>query len=292
MLRSMTAFGRGQASGQQEDFLVEIHSVNSRRLEIVVNASGQLTEFDPLLRKFISGSISRGRVAVYVSSQPAYGRATLFRANTDLAKQLKGAYDELSKALGYKDRVDFSVIASQPDIIVPAESPGDPQDRWSVLKAAAEGALAKLIAMKETEGSNLRKIFEDSLAELEKTVDAIQKTAPAALRRHTERLKERIQQAASPLPDDEERILREIVILADKLDVSEEIARLQSHIQQFRALIDGSEPCGRTMDFLIQEMSREINTIGAKGDDLTISRLVVHAKTELEKMREQGQNIE
>ncbi|NQT82497.1 YicC family protein [bacterium] len=292
MLRSMTAFGRGQSLGESEDFLVEIHSVNGRRLEIVINMEGHLTEFHPPLRSLIAGALWRGRVTVFVSRQPSSDRGVGFRVNTELAKELKRAYEELRKNLGYEGEVDFSIIASRSDLIVQGNPAADSEKRWIALKSAADNALDRLIAMKETEGHNLRSAFDNLLNDLEKIVASIEDLAPSALVRYEERLKGRISDAAAGLADNDERILREIAILADKLDISEETTRLRSHIDQFRALMEDLGPCGRTMEFLVQEMNREVNTIGAKSDDLTISKLVVRAKTELEKLREQSQNIE
>jgi uncharacterized protein (TIGR00255 family) len=292
LLHSMTAFGRGQSHGENEDFLVEIHSVNHRRLEIVLNIPGELTEFDPPLRKLIGAALSRGRISLFVSVQPAYDRAKAFRLNTDMARQLKKAYDELRTSLGYDGEVDFSIIASRPDLIVSGSLPADPQTRWTALKAAAQAALHELLAMKKIEGDNLRKGFDESLSELDKIVASVEEIAPAALQKHIHRLKERVSEATSELADNQDRVLREIAIFADKLDLSEEVARLKSHIAQFRTFMDDAKPSGRTMDFLVQEMNREINTIGAKADDLTVSRMVVRGKTELEKIREQAQNIE
>jgi uncharacterized protein (TIGR00255 family) len=292
LLHSMTAFGRGQSHGENEDFLVEIHSVNHRRLEVVVNIPGELTEFDPPLRKLIGAALSRGRISLFVSVQPAYDRGNAVRLNTDMARQLKKAYDQLRTSLGYEGEVDFSIIASRPDLIVPGSPAADPKSRWTALNAAAKTALDELLAMKKIEGENLRKGFDQSLHELEKIVASVEELAPVALQKHIQRLKERVREATSELPDNEDRVLREIAIFADKLDVSEELARLKSHIAQFRSFMDEPKPSGRTMDFLVQEMNREINTIGAKADDLTVSKMVVRGKTELEKIREQAQNIE
>jgi uncharacterized protein (TIGR00255 family) len=288
----MTAFGRGQSPGEKEDFLAEIHCVNSKRLEIVVTLPGELTEFDPPLRKLIASVVSRGRISVFISCQPAYERGRAFRVDGAVARELKRAYDELRKLLGYSGEVDFSVIASHAEIVVPESPPRDAETRWEAIRSAVEAALCQLVAMKEAEGKNLRGAFDESLAELDKIVEGIEKAVPASLERHLDRLKSRVHEVASELPDNQERILREIVILADKLDVSEEIARLKSHIEQFRAIMNDDKPCGRTLDFLVQEMNREINTIGSKADDLVTSRMVVRAKADLEKIREQSQNIE
>jgi uncharacterized protein (TIGR00255 family) len=292
LLRSMTAFARGQSSGENEDFLIEIHSVNSRRLEIATNLPGELTEFDAPLRKLVNSFVTRGRVSVYLSMKPNSDGAPSLEANVPMARQIKSAYDQLKTLLGYEGQVDFSIIASRPDLILQPKPPADPEQRWKPIESAARAALAALIAMKEAEGQNLRSAFDDCLAELDTIIASIGDASPTALDRHTQKLKEKIRQAAPDLTDNEDRILREIVILADKLDISEEIERLKSHIRQFRELMDDPKPCGRTMDFLIQEMNREVNTIGAKAADLSISQLVVHAKTELERMREQAQNIE
>jgi uncharacterized protein (TIGR00255 family) len=288
----MTAFGRGQFSAETEDFLVELHSVNSRRLEIIVNMPGDLTEFDPALRKLISGSLTRGRVSVFVSAQPTYNRGRALHVNTELAQQLKDAYDELRASLGYEGEVDFPLIASRPEIIVPAAGTADSQERWLAIQSATEQALAQLIAMKENEGSNLRPSLETHLTTLETTVGDIETLAPSSLEKRTDKLRARITEAFSELSDTQDRILREIALLADRLDICEEIARLTSHLQQFRELLDDTAPSGRTLLFLLQEMNREINTIGAKANDLAISQCVVRGKAEIEKLREQTENLE
>lgn len=292
LLRSMTAFARGQASGESEDFLIEVHSVNSRRLEIATNLPGDLIQFDPSLRKLIGEPVTRGRVTVHVSVRPNPAKGASFRADTALARQLKNAYDELRSLLGYPGQVEFSVLAARGELLVYPEVPEDPGKRWGVLQTAACAALQRLLLMKETEGENLRPVFEACLGRLERATAAIREAAPAAMARHTEKLRLKIKDAAPGLGDNEERLLREIVILADKLDLAEELDRLNSHISQFRVLMNDPKPCGRTMDFLIQEMNREVNTVGAKAADLTISQLVVEAKVQLEVMREQAQNIE
>lgn len=288
----MTAFARGQASAESEDFLIEIHSVNSRRLEIVVNLPGDLTEFDPPLRKLVSESLTRGRVTVHISVRPNSTKARPFQADTTLARQLKLTYDELRAALGYSGPVDFSILASRPELIAYSPVVGDPAPRWATLQTGVRSALQRLITMKQTEGENLRAVFENSLAHLQRTISAIRAAAPAAVEKQTEKLRAKINEIAPNLGDHDERLLREIVILADKLDLAEELDRFDSHLSQFQLLMNDEKPCGRTMDFLIQEMNREINTIGAKAADLTISQLVVEAKVQLEVMREQAQNIE
>jgi uncharacterized protein (TIGR00255 family) len=292
LLKSMTAFARGQASGGGEDVLIEIHSVNSRRLEIVTNLPGDLTEFDPPLRKLVSDFLTRGRVTVHVSVRPNAAEAPPFQADTTLARQLKAAYDELRTALGYSGPVDFSILASRPELIAYLPLSEDPAKRWETVQAAARGALERLVSMKQAEGDNLRPVFENCLAHLHRTTAAIRDAASGAVEKQTQKLQARIADIAPNLGDNDERILREIVILADKLDLAEELDRLDSHLSQFRVLMDEAKPCGRTMDFLVQEMNREVNTIGAKAADLTISQLVVEAKVQLEMMREQAQNIE
>lgn len=288
----MTAFARGQASAESEDFLIEIHSVNSRRLEIVVNLPGDLTEFDPPLRKLVSEALTRGRVTVHVNVRPNSAKAAPFLADTTLARQLKHTYDDLRTALGYEGPVDFSILAARPELIAYTPVSGDSPERWQHLQTAVRSALQRLTTMKQTEGDNLRPTFDAALSRLQRSISSIRAAAPAAVQKQTEKLRARINEVAPNLCDNDERLLREIVILADKLDLAEELDRLDSHLSQFRLLLNDDKPCGRTMDFLIQEMNREINTIGAKAADLTISQLVVEAKVQLEVMREQAQNIE
>ena len=288
----MTAFGRGQSSAGIEEILVEIHSVNSRRLEIIVNLPGELTEFDPPLRKLIAGAISRGRVSVYVSNQRSSGRSPAIRVNKELAKELKAAYDELRETLGYTGELEFGILAARPEIIAPDNTPGDSDTCWAGIQGATKEALSQLLAIKEKEGENLRPSLEVDLDDVDETLRAIEGLAPGMLAQQQARLTERISEAFPGLGDNEERVLREIALLADRLDISEEITRLRSHMKQFRELLDAPEPAGRSLQFLLQEMNREINTIGSKANDLAISRQVVRGKVAIEKLREQANNLE
>jgi len=289
----MTAFGRGETISELGHFLVEIQSVNRKHLEVVIYLPKEFLQLDPKLRKIISRRIGRGRVSIYLAPELNPAERDMIKLNTPLAKQLKDAYEKLQRDLGYENaKVDFSLIAKNKEIIAVSEKTTDVKRYWNLVKEATEKALDELIAMKTAEGESIKKDFINRLQKIKKIVSSIEKYAPDAIKKYRHKLKEKIATVSRDMPNNEEKILREIAIFADKVDITEELTRMKSHIAQFHKYINSNKPIGRTLDFLVQEMHRELNTTSSKSFDISISNLVVKGKSELEKIREQVQNIE
>ncbi len=293
MIRSMTAFGRGEAIDELGHFIVEIQSVNRKHLEVDINLPRELGQLDPQVRSRVNGALGRGKVTCTLCARLAPGQAHNVEPNEALAHMIKASYEQLRQALGYDEPVKFDAIARNKEVLTHNNHVGDPGIFWPPVGAALNSALAQLTAMKTAEGQVITDDFRQRLDAIAGHVDAIEQAAPHAVERYRARLGERLRELAIELVDNEDRLVREAAILAEKLDITEEIVRLRSHVEQFRAYLGSDEvSVGRTLEFLTQEMHRELNTIGSKSQELDITNRVVLAKSELEKIREQVRNVE
>jgi uncharacterized protein (TIGR00255 family) len=293
VIRSMTAFGRSEHTAELGSFLVELQSVNRKHLEVDVNLPRELGPLEPHVRKRLSGALGRGKVNCYVGARLAAGAAQTVEPNEPLARMVKQSYEQLRDALGYEGPVSFDLVARVKEVLTVRNGSVDAQRFWPPLETALEAALEQLLAMKRAEGEAMHGDFCARIEAILEHVGAIEAVAPAAAARYRERLTERLHELAAELVDNPDRILRESAILAEKLDITEELVRLRSHLEQFRSYLDNSDTSvGRTLEFLTQEMHRELNTIGNKSAELEITNRVVLAKSELEKIREQLQNVE
>lgn len=294
MIRSMTGYGRAEAAGVRVALSVECKSVNHRHLDISLKLPRLLGGFELDARRLVHSAVQRGRVEVGVSLAPVEG-ATLnpLSVNAAQAREFAEAARRLSGELGLPGGPTVEWVLGQPGVVTREEqAPLSPEETWPLLEQALRGALAELVARREAEGLALSQELRSLHAVLGAHVEAITGRAPAAVERRTKRLSERIQALLGEAPLDEARIATEVAVWADKTDISEELARLRSHLEQFTRLLAEGGTIGRTLDFLIQEINREVNTVGSKADDLEISQAVIAAKTTLEKLREQAQNIE
>jgi len=293
VIRSMTAFGRGEAIDELGHFIVEIQSVNRKHLEVDINLPRELGQLDPQVRSRVNGALGRGKVTCTLCARLAPGQAHNVEPNEALAHMIKASYEQLRQALGYDEPVKFDAIARNKEVLTHNNHVGDPGIFWPPVGAALNSALAQLTAMKTAEGQVITDDFRQRLDAIAGHVDAIEQAAPHAVERYRARLGERLRELAIELVDNEDRLVREAAILAEKLDITEEIVRLRSHVEQFRAYLGSDEvSVGRTLEFLTQEMHRELNTIGSKSQELDITNRVVLAKSELEKIREQVRNVE
>lgn len=289
----MTGCGRGECAQDGFKLTVEISSVNRKQAEIALGLPRDLEPLEPRMRDEINRHVSRGRLNVRVALQAATGHAKgTARFDLDVAKAYGREFTRLAKALKLSDAVTLDLVARAPGVMLTAEPELDAEALWPVVEKALKQALAGLVKMREREGSHLKKDLQSRIKTIRKAVTAVADHAPESQRRYREQLIERIKAAGLNLPVDDERLLKEVVLFADRSDISEEMTRLQSHFQQFEDCAKSTEPVGRTLDFLTQEMNREVNTIGSKANDAAISREVVMMKTELEKFREQVQNVE
>jgi len=288
----MTGFGRGSAATDGWQATVEISAVNRKQAEVVVQAPRELAELEARIRKTVLAVVSRGRIQVAINLERSSGAASVIRVDAALAQSFAGAFVELRKAVGYELLPTAADYLRQPGIISTGSSEINAEAAWSAIEPALTDALTQLAAMRETEGSHLKSDFLARLETLVSFAGKIAAEAPGRPIRQREMLTKRLRDAGLELDLADERVAKEIALFADRCDVSEELTRLDSHFAKFREYLDAAEPPGRALDFLCQELFREFNTIGSKANDASIAQTIVEAKTELEKIREQVQNVE
>jgi uncharacterized protein (TIGR00255 family) len=294
MIRSMTGYGRAEATGATTVLTVECKSVNHRHLDIALKLPRVLTAFESDARRLIQSALPRGRIDVSCALTAAEGTVlTPLTVNVAQAKECVDAARKVAESLDLADGPSLAWVMAQSGVLTREEqTPLAPEDAWPLLEQALSAALAELVERRETEGAALAQELASLGSVLAGYVETVAQRAPAAVERRAARLRERIQAMLAGAELDHARLATEVAVWADKTDVSEELARLRAHLAQLTALLAGEGPVGRTLDFLIQEIHREVNTIGSKADDLEISQAVIAAKSALEKMREQVQNLE
>jgi uncharacterized protein (TIGR00255 family) len=294
MIRSMTGYGRAEATGARTILTVECRSVNHRHLDISLKLPRVVASFEADARRLIQGAVQRGRVDVSAAVTSAEGTVlNPMSVNVAQAREYAEAARKLADALDLSDGPSLGWVMGQPGVLTREEQvPLSAEEAWPLLEKALVGALALMVERRETEGAALARELTTLQATLADHVDTVARRAPAAVERRAARLRERMQAMMGEVPVDPARLAAEVAVWADRTDVSEELARLRAHLTQLGVLLAGHEPVGRTLDFLIQEINREVNTVGSKADDLEISQTVIAAKATLEKMREQIQNIE
>jgi uncharacterized protein (TIGR00255 family) len=293
-MKSMTGCGRGESAQDGFKITVELHSVNRKQAEVAVALPRELERLEPQIREAINLQIARGRVNVRVTLQAAAGKTSArMHLNTALAKAYAAELAKLAKQLKLAGPVTLDHLVRAPGVFQTDEELAEAEDFWPAVGKALKAALAALVKMREREGEHLAKALAGHIEVMRAAVTRVQQQAPEAQARFRRQLIERIKAAGLPAPAaDDERLIKEVVYFADRSDITEELTRLQSHFQQFADCLKAQSPVGRTLDFLAQEMNREINTIGSKANDAVISREVVTLKAELEKFREQAMNVE
>lgn len=294
MIKSMTGYGRGESISQTYRLTVELQSVNRKQLEFAVALPKELDALEGKIKTFLSGFISRGRVQVKVKLSDLDGNdCTEPKVNQPLAASCVTALQEVAGHLGAKPEITLELLTRIPGVLKIDLKIPDPDSIWEALETAAEEAVKGLITMRETEGQHLYTDLSKRIDTMRNALNDVRKLAADLPERHREQLMERLQQAGLEQIDlNDDRILKELIIFADKCDISEEVTRLESHFSHFKTLCDAQKQVGRSLDFLAQEMFREINTIGSKASNHEIAHIVVTLKTELEKFREQVQNLE
>ena len=294
MMKSMTGYGRGECTAKGASITVELNSVNRKQAEVSLSVPSELESIEPDLRDLILASVSRGRVSGRVVLQyTGSSRASSVAVNETQAKAYRRELSKLAKSLEIPDNLSMEGLLRLPGVLENAQPALDAKAFRAPIKSALGQALEGLLSMREKEGGILGRDLAKRLAKLRRIVKRVAKLAPDVLKHHRERLIERLKKTNVEVPDmDDDRLLREIVYYTDRTDISEELTRLGSHFVQLEECLSDVVPVGRKLDFLAQEMFREINTIGSKANDANISSEVVNLKTELEKIREQVQNVE
>ena len=293
-MKSMTGYGRGECAQDGFKVTVELSSVNRKQAEVSVALPREMEMLEAQVRESIHRSVARGRVNVRISLHAAEGKLSARKhINLALAKDYTAEFARLAKALKISGEITLDQVLRAPGVFHTDEELAGEEDFWPTVEKALNQSLAALLKMREREGSHLAKDLSTRIGIMQKSVAQVQKQSPLTAENYRQQLLERIKSAGlENIAPNDERLLKEIVLFADRSDISEELTRLQSHFQQFADCCKSKEPVGRTLDFLAQEMNREINTIGSKANDAVISREVVTLKAELERFREQAQNVE
>jgi len=293
-MKSMTGYGRGECAQDGFKITVEVSSVNRKQAEVSVTLPRELELLEAQIRDAINNLVARGRVNARVTLHTAENKLSARKhINEQLAKAYAAELARLAKQLKLAGEVTLDQVLRAPGVFQTDEELAGTEDLWPAVQKALNQSLAALVKMREREGAHLAKDLTARIGVMRTAVEKVQQQAPTTAANYRQNLLERIKSAGlEAIAPDDERLLKEIVLFADRSDISEELTRLQSHFQQYEDCRKSKEPVGRTLDFLAQEMNREINTIGSKANDAVISREIVTLKAELEKFREQAQNVE
>lgn len=292
MIKSMTGYGRGQQIIDGREITVEIKSVNHRYFEFSARVPRAYGYLEEKLKSFIQNKVSRGKVDVGITIFNIEGKDAQIEVNQSIAIGYVEALRKANVTIGLNDDLSLSQLIRLPDIFNVVKTTEDEEVIWNLVKTVAEEALDNFVSMRETEGRKMKDDINSRLAYISELVGKVEERSPMVTEAYRERLYNKISELLNDKKIDEQRILTEAAIFSEKTAVDEETVRLKSHIQQFTTLLDSTEAVGRKLDFLIQEFNRESNTIGSKAQDVEITRIVVELKSEIEKIREQIQNIE
>lgn len=289
----MTGFGRGEAENEYIKFTVEIKSVNHRYSDIIVKGGKRALVFEENIKKIVKEHITRGRVEIYINYEKKEMSDYKIVPDFQLMDNYHGVLKEIIARYGLRDDISVGLVSKFPDAIKLEANEADEELIWNCLENACTSAIEKLVGMRLVEGEKLVKDVVMRKGLIEESLDAIEKISPEIVETHKNKMIERIRELLDgDVEIDESRINQEIAVYADKTNITEEIVRLKSHFEQLITILGSGGSIGRKLDFLLQEMNREVNTIGSKSPDIDISNYVISMKSELEKIREQIQNIE
>lgn len=291
-MNSMTGFGRGEAEVSGLKATVEIRSVNHRFSEVMVRMARSYFSLEDRIKEQVQKVVVRGHLDIYVNLEDQREKKRIVKLDKDLLVAYYNCLKEMAETLHIEFQTDLNQIARYPDILVVEESEEDLEAVWSAVQKALTEALGQMIRMRRNEGVRLGSDFSQRKEKIAKILVEIKERVPRLGEELRSRLKSRMQVLLGDVEVDETRLLSEVVLYVERSSVTEEVVRLSSHLEQLSEILHSDGPVGRKIEFLIQEMNREINTIGSKAADLVISPLVIEVKSELEKMREQAQNLE
>lgn len=292
VLRSMTGYGRAQNILNGRDILVEIRSVNHRYYEYSSRIPRAYAYLDEKLKSLLKSSVSRGKIEISLTINNIEGRDTVIAVNKSIAEGYVNALREVGAELALTDDISLSNLIRIPDIFSVQKAPDDEEQIWEDVRQTASEALERFVKMREAEGERLRADVIGKTEAILADVAKVEELSPKTVEAYRNRLSQKLSEVLENKNIDEQRILTEAAVFAEKIAVDEETVRLRSHISQLGAMLESHEAVGRKLDFIVQEMNREVNTIGSKAQDLDITKLVVNMKAEIEKIREQIQNIE
>jgi uncharacterized protein (TIGR00255 family) len=288
----MTAFGRGEAMADGYRFTVELRTLNHRFCDIRIKLPRRYTDFEEEIKRRLSAQFSRGRIEVNVVADETLDKVQHLTVDTELAETYKRLLLDLKDKLGLEAGLSMDTLLNFRDIFIFREDEESRGQAWKVIETALEQGVKQCIHMRREEGSAIEADFNERLNQMETLSREVESRAPLVFLEVRDRLQKRIEELLGQGQVDESRLAQEVAILAEKSDITEEMVRFKSHIKQFRTLLEASGPRGRQLEFVLQEMHREINTAGSKANDVEIGQKVIQIKTELERFREQLQNVE
>ena len=291
-LLSMTGYGSAKGSVEGQEITVELKSVNNRYLDCSVRLPRNFLFAEDTVKQAVSAGVSRGKVDVFVSAQASQDSGTVVSVNEELARGYRDAVARIAETLGLESGLNAFSLARFPDVLTVERRELDKDKAAAALSEITANAVEEFNAMREREGERLRRDMLGKLETIEGLVSVVEERSPQTVKEYRERLEARLRDILADRSLDEQRVITEAAIFADRTAVDEETVRLRSHIAQFRTMLEEGSPIGRKMDFLVQEFNRESNTIGSKCSDASLAKVVVDLKSEIEKIREQLQNVE
>lgn len=291
-LLSMTGYGSAKGSVEGQEITVELKSVNNRYLDCSVRLPRNFLFAEDTVKQAVSAGVSRGKVDVFVSAQASQDSGTVVSVNDELARGYRDAVARIAETLGLESGLNAFSLARFPDVLTVERRELDKDKAAAALSEITAKAVEEFNAMREREGERLRRDMLGKLETIEGLVSVVEERSPQTVKEYRERLEARLRDILADRSLDEQRVITEAAIFADRTAVDEETVRLRSHIAQFRTMLEEGSPIGRKMDFLVQEFNRESNTIGSKCSDASLANVVVDLKSEIEKIREQLQNVE
>ncbi len=292
MIRSMTGFGRCEIQSGEKKFTVEMKGVNHRYLDVNIRMPKKLYFFETAIRSYLKKYIQRGKVDIFVTYEDLSEGQMFLKYNETLAAEYLDYFRQMEEKFGLENDVRISALSRYPEVFTMEEQDVDEEKLWNGLREALDGACIQFVSARETEGEKLREDLIGKLDDMKAVVEKIEERSPQILSEYREKLEDKVKELLADTQIDESRIAAEVVLFADKICTDEEIVRLKSHIDHMKSTLQAGEGIGRKLDFIAQEMNREANTILSKANDLTVSNYGIDLKTEIEKVREQIQNIE
>ena len=291
MIKSMTGFGRYEYQSGAKKFTVELKSVNHRYLDVNIRMPKKFNFFETAIRTLLKQYASRGKVDIFITYEDNSESQVALKYNEALATEYMQYFKQMEEKFGLDNDIRVSTLARCPEVLTMEEKPDDEEELWKGLETALNGAFTQFVETRITEGENLKKDILIKLSGMETLVEAVETRSPDIVEEYRKKLEDKIHELLD-VPLDENRMAAEVILYADKICTDEETVRLKSHISHMRDTLEEQEGIGRKLDFIAQEMNREANTILSKANDLEVSNYAIGLKTEIEKIREQIQNIE
>lgn len=292
MIKSMTGFGRSKYEINSREYIVEIKSVNNRYSDISIKTPRNLSYLEEKIKKEVIASVSRGKIDVFITFNNFSNKGKKIRINSDLAKEYISELKQLAKETNIIDNISVIDISKFPEVLNLSVEEDAEEEIWSELQVCLKEAISNFISMRATEGNKIKSDLEQRINKITEKIEKVNSISSGLVEEYIVKLEKRINEMLKDTKIDEARLAQEVVIYSDKCSVEEEITRLKSHVSQFLNMLNENGPVGKKLDFLVQEMNRETNTIGSKANNLDITNIVVEMKAEIENIREQIQNIE